>query len=192
MQAVGLSTYTQGRRVWDLGCGQGYLTRWLRSSGGAAQVAGVDKDHVVNGRRPRGVLFDHCHYHKWTPPFDADVAIISWPTQHGDLGLVELLERAPLVAYVGRNDAGVVCGSARLWMHFGTRELLMLVPAPENDLLVFGPLRPPVEQQRLDLETWLTRARCAEERAANARVLALLAALEAEDPEAPSDSREGA
>ncbi len=51
---------------------------------------------------------------------------------------MRLVRGASVVAYLGKNRDGIVCGARPLFEHFAERELLAYVPAPPNDLLVLG------------------------------------------------------
>lgn len=141
-QAAELRARVSGRRVWELGCGRGELARWLARH--AASVHAVDKADVF-GRASRRCTFERVHFHLWRPPEAAEVAVVAWPIASGTSGLVELLERVPVVVYVGMNAHHTACGAADLWAHLLSRELVADVPAPAgacpadgNALMVYG------------------------------------------------------
>lgn len=144
-QAAELASRVAGAFVLDIGCGRGELARWMAANG-AAHVHAIDRAHVF-GADGRRVGFRLSHFHDWSP-IPVDVAVVAWPLQYGDAGLVAQLDRVPMVVYVGLNAHNTVCGSAALWAHLFSRELLAHVRAPAdacpsdaNELSVYGNAR---------------------------------------------------
>jgi len=68
-----------------------------------------------------------------------DVAFVAWPTNSRAIdGLVEILERASVVAYVGCNTGGTACGTPGFFQHLLQRELLAYEADRRNTLIVCG------------------------------------------------------
>src|SRR6185295_6166075 len=57
------------------------------------------------------------------------------------MGLSELVRRANVVIYLGKNTDGTVCGGGGLWCELIQREILSYEPDPKNTLIVYGPAR---------------------------------------------------
>lgn len=130
-----LKKFIRGRRIRDYGCGNLYLTRQLLQLG-ARHVEGID---ALPGRVPKKLrtrlkvtraLFHEC-------PSSIRTAFVSWPN-NGDTGLEEALPQHTCIIYLGKNTDGRACGSLRLWRELRRRTVLAHVPAPENDLIVYG------------------------------------------------------
>lgn len=150
-----LVQYTKGKVVHDLGAGSLELARIVRSghrrgrrTGGACKVIAIDKERVSPPDDP-------CIEVVWTlfsnykDPIDT--ALISWPINHPDSGLLDLVERSRIVIYIGKNTDGLMCGWPGLFWTFLSRELLAYVPDRKNVLAVYGwelpsPRRPTGEE----------------------------------------------
>jgi trans-aconitate 2-methyltransferase len=78
------------RRVVDLGCGPGHLTRVLAARWRGAAVSALDSSaEMVAAARENGIDAERADLVGWTPPPDADVvvtnAVLHWVPQHLDL-----------------------------------------------------------------------------------------------------------
>ena len=114
-----------GRRVLDLGCGQGYFTRSLAAAG--AHVVGIDLSdamiEVARGRRREG---DRIEYHVMSGAGVAE----RWPA--GSFDLV-----ASCMAVQDMADPGAVLRAARQVLTPGGR-VVFSVPHPFTELPVRG------------------------------------------------------
>lgn len=63
---------------------------------------------------------------------------MNWPVDKNDWGLLDIVQQATLVIYLGSNIGGNACGSHELFRHFIRRELLVYEPGRHNSLLVYG------------------------------------------------------
>jgi len=129
-----IRTYVEGKRVWDLGSGDFHYARELLLLG-ADSVLAIDKEW--RGRPPEGVTFRQDYFFDITPE-PIEVAFISWPANYNLTGLIEILEQAQTVIYLGCNLDGSACGWKGLFEHLTGRELLAHVPHRRNTLLVCG------------------------------------------------------
>ncbi len=78
------------RRVVDLGCGPGHLTRVLSARWPQAVVSALDSSaEMVAAALARGIAAEQLDVRDWTPPPDADVvvtnAVLQWVPGHLDL-----------------------------------------------------------------------------------------------------------
>jgi hypothetical protein len=152
-QAERVTHLVAGKTVWALGSGSSLEEAHRLTALGASTVYAVDKAHrggqmtptFNRARAGKGVVYDCRAYFV---EFEAhvtvaglpnpDVAFLKWPTVTNPPRLPQLLARAGVVVYVGRNDGVTACGDYRMWEHFRTRTLLEVVEGPRNDMLVYG------------------------------------------------------
>jgi len=132
-----LTQYTKGKVVHDLGAGELELARVMRKHG-ARKVVAIDKEYIPSSTDPHieivRVLFRD--YADVVGPID--VALLSWPQNNPNSGLLLLIERAHTVIYLGKNTDGSMCGWPGLYWSFMARELLAYVPDRKNVLAVYG------------------------------------------------------
>lgn len=145
-----------GAEVYDLGAGDCRLARYLKRLG-AARVVAVDKEPLP--RRVAGVELEQGYFHEWVTraPARLPVVFLSWPANHPMGGLVELVERADAVLYLGKNSNGTACGWPGLFRSLLQRPVLNYSPDRENDLIVFGSgsvTRGPTPHEQAALEAW--------------------------------------
>jgi len=81
---------TRPRRVVDLGCGPGQLTRVLAQRWPAADISALDSSaEMVAAARERGIDARQADVVRWTPDPDADVvvcnAVLQWVPEHAEL-----------------------------------------------------------------------------------------------------------
>lgn len=148
-----LAPFVSGREVWDLGSGDGSWARFLLKLG-ASSIVAVDKAPLTK---------EAVHIHVITalfqdiPPGPIDVAFLSWPSNNNLPGLIELLERARTVIYLGHNFEGTACGNVRLFQHLCGRKLLAYGPDRRNSLVVVGEsledYRVPTPEERAGLSS---------------------------------------
>lgn len=151
-----LQPHVAGKIVHDLGAGFCQLSFDLIELGAAGVVA-IDKEAMPRfPDEPRltqaRVMFGQITGAEETAPWELaeverakelsrsiEVAFVSWPRSTPAAGLIELLRRAPVVAYLGKNTDGSACG----WPSLFSRELVwreILAHSPErpNTLIVYG------------------------------------------------------
>lgn len=122
-----------GPIVYDLGAGDLVLSRNLLEWG-AREVVAVDKEPLhlpPSGIRTIRSLFKDLRE-------DVQWAFLSWPINHFDVGLLNIVERAQVVIYLGSNMDGSACGFFQLFQHLTTREVLAHAPRFANTLIVYG------------------------------------------------------
>lgn len=149
-----LVEYTEGRVVHDLGAGSLGLARILRVHG-ACKVIAIDKEQISPPDDP-------CIEVVWKIFSDykkpIDTAVVSWPINRYDQGLLSLVDRARRVIYIGKNTDGSMCGWPGLFWSFLARELLAYVPDRRNVLIVYGDklkaLRRPVGEELAGLTSY--------------------------------------
>lgn len=151
-----LRTFVAGREVTDLGAGDCANAMRIRRLG-ASKVIAVDKETVITGvsigRGPRSIVCERSYFDGYWEPID--VAFLSWPPNWHCPGLVQAIDRASIVAYLGKNTDGSACGWRDLWEHLRGRSVLAECPHRRNTLIVYGAgcsARPllPEEQAALD------------------------------------------
>ena len=123
--------------VHDLGCGDFALSKTLLRLG-AHRVIGVDNDEEQASRGrllSKKIRFELSSFDFYKDPIA--FAFVSWPTNHRS-GIKKLIERSPIVAYLGKNTDGMACGTPSLFEHLTTREVLAYSPDPRNSLIVYG------------------------------------------------------
>jgi hypothetical protein len=139
-QEAVLRRFVMGYNVHDIGAGQLALAKKLQELG-AHTVTAIDKmysHHMVFTPHPSitlvGEYFEeyarHGHF--------IDVAFVSWPEVHGQRRIVDLLRGARTIIYLGSNFDGTACGSVEMFQYLSQREVLALVPAKWNSLIVYG------------------------------------------------------
>jgi hypothetical protein len=134
-QKNAIKMYVKDRRVHDLGSGDFALSAVLHEMG--AKVTAVDYQTWEGGSRvPAGVEFVQSRFKDFVG--DIDVAFVSWPANNMNQGLVELLQKATKVIYLGKNTDGTACGNPELFRYLSTRRLHAYLPDRHNNLLVVG------------------------------------------------------
>lgn len=129
--------FVAGKIVHDLGAGDLQLAHRLLVLG-ATQVIAVDKERCTTVTPQITCVratFDEWLSRRESP---ADVIFLSYPINHRLLALLQLVEEARLVVYLGKNTDGTVCGWPGLFAHFLRRDLLAYVPERRNSLAVYG------------------------------------------------------
>lgn len=152
-----------GRKVWDVGAGNGYDTYWMANNG-AFEVVSVDAaplDKKLFRDFPHVTLV-HEYFHNLLPIPDTDIVLVSWPHAYSD-GLVDLIQNAGMVIYLGKNFDGVRCGPDDFWAYVRYhRDILWSCSTDKNTMIIYGPHhefkgdRPAL----LDEVTYLFERRC--------------------------------
>lgn len=155
-QTEALRRHVKGRVVHDLGAGLCNLSVALLDLG-AKRVIAIEKEKMPVLDRP-GLVQVRASFqdaagsedveHAWgraeierAREFvrSIDVAFLSWPPNYPVPGLLDLLERARSVVYVGKNTDSSACGWGRLFrLALIPRRVLAHVPDPKNTLIVYG------------------------------------------------------
>jgi hypothetical protein len=120
--------------VHDLGAGSGALSRVI-SLLGAKHVIALDMNPLFKRRYPRvtRVCGHFLGYHE-----PVDTALVSWPYNGMDSGLPEIIDRARVVIYLGKNTDGTACGTRQFWDRVTRRQVLAHEPDQRNTLIVYG------------------------------------------------------
>lgn len=131
-----LGIHVAGKHVIDLGAGDLKLAQMVLRLG-ADRVTAIDKENY--GVKPRFLNLHviHCYFDQWQGE-DPEVALVSWPQNKYELGLLRIVERSSIIVYRGCNTGGSACGWPDLFAHFLGRDLLAYVPHPRNTLIVYG------------------------------------------------------
>jgi len=127
----------EDKTVWDLGAGDLRQTEHLLQLG-ASWVVAVDKSTFPNIQTPRITLLQSVFEAVDPPEEGIDVAFLSWPDTSFQNGLVQLLDAARTVIYLGKNTSGTCCGFHALWEHLMQREILLHMTQLKNALLTFS------------------------------------------------------
>jgi hypothetical protein len=137
-QRVALVPYIKGTEVYDLGAGNLKLSHELIHLGASA-VNAIDKEHMPAPLVPGVKTFrkTFAAFQKRLP--DGAVVFLSWPPNHEMPELWQLLRRAEVIIYLGKNTDGRMCGTPALFKHLLTRRLDEYVPHGNNSMIVYGP-----------------------------------------------------
>ncbi len=155
-----LVKYTKGRVVHDLGAGALGLARILIDHG-ACKVIAIDKEPISLAKDDPCIEIEWMLFSDYKEPIDT--AVVSWPINHYDQGLLTLVERSRRVIYIGKNTDGSMCGWPGLFWSFLSRKLLAYIPDRKNALIVYGDrlkdrsfagLRRPVGEELAGLTTY--------------------------------------
>lgn len=148
-QEAVLRQFVMGYNIHDIGAGQLGLSKKLIELG-AHTVTAVDRIYADF----RNNNFNDCA--PWVAPLPGislvgeyfeeyarhghfiDVAFISWPEAYHQQGIVQLIERARVVIYLGSNFDGISCGSEDMFCTLSQRNVLATVPHRFNTLIVYG------------------------------------------------------
>jgi len=144
-----VASFVKGRTVYDLGAGDGDHGRTLRAIG-ASRVVCIDKNPVgfdeAGSLPPRphmtGIECVQGYIDKVPMPNSPDVVFLGWPQNYPIPGLMQWVNAARTVIYLGCNFNGTACGFPDLFHGMMRRELLAYVPDPRNSLIVVGRTRP--------------------------------------------------
>lgn len=142
-QGAVLESYVRGKRVLDLGSGDGVKASYLLDLG-SSHVLCVEKEFVRPSEHLANRTFLHTRMEDLpeTAFTGADIALLAWPqpytipfTPKFHLGL----DAVEFLIYQGKNTDGTVCGDPILFRYLCTREVLAYVPHKINTLIVYGP-----------------------------------------------------
>ena len=143
-----LGPLVRWEHIWDLGAGDLGHAKALFNLG-AAHITAIEPH--LDPDRAKGKAGSYLtvvpeYFQDAVPligtrklgPSPPHLALLAWPVQYFTPGILELLDAAPLVAYLGCNFNGTSCGSASLFDHLRTRELITYIQHPRNSLIVVG------------------------------------------------------
>ena len=162
--------YVKGKVVWDLGAGRLTLAEKLVALG-ASRVFAVEKEEGLLSPPWSHVTALWCCIDQAPFPQPDDVVFLSWPLNHVLGGLVERLEQAGTIIYLGMNDGVSACGGPDFWTHVVGRELLVERTTFRHerqefrhDLVVYGKIldepRAPKDltpQEQFILASWIVQ-----------------------------------
>ena len=131
-----LAPLVDGKTVYDLGAGDLAHSHVIARLGAEAVIA-VDK---VPMRTPRcsKVSRLHGHFGELPVPDHIGVAFLGWPQTYPLPGLLNWLDAADVVIYLGHNFGDSYCGSPKLFFYLTRRDLIDEVLGQRNTLLVLG------------------------------------------------------
>lgn len=123
-----------GREVVDLGAGDGELAQQLVNAG-ATRVTAIDKNEWAPMDDNR-VLRLWLRFEAFLEP--APLVFLSWPDNHPNRSLFDIVRRAQTVIYLGKNTDGTACGWPGLFTEFQERQVLAHAPERRNTLTIYG------------------------------------------------------
>lgn len=138
-----LAEVVKGQCVWDLGSGDLHYSRQMLLMG-ADRVCAVDKEYKDGGllRKLRPSkdmqIVPKCYSDVVLPDGGLPVAFLSWPVNYWTHGLIDLIEAARTVVYLGSNTNGSSCGVHNLFTHLVDRKVLAFLPHRRNVMIVYG------------------------------------------------------
>lgn len=142
-QAEALRSVVTGVVVHDLGAGDLSLAEQVLDLG-ALQVVAIDKEPLPRVHSS-GITYHRGYFEQYYEPID--VALISWPPQYC-IGLPNLIKRARVVIYFGKNTDGTACGNSELFGHLLTRELSVYLPDRHNTMICYGRVTTEIRKPR--------------------------------------------
>lgn len=134
-QALVVKKEVKGKVVHDLGAGDLFYAKRLLDWG-ASSVVAVEKDRTPRINEPNIRLLN-CSFLEARAEHPK-IVWLSWPQNAFLPGLLELLEKASTIIYLGKNTGGTQCGWARLYQYLATREVKAYLPDRQNVLIVYG------------------------------------------------------
>ncbi len=129
-----LTPYVVGQNVVDAGAGDLTRSRALLRYG-AASVVAIDKEPPERGSRDPRLRFVRAYFVDFHEPIDT--LFLSWPQNYTLPGLLDMIDRARCVIYLGKNTDMTACGWPGLFKHLLQRPLLAYVPTRTNVLTVY-------------------------------------------------------
>lgn len=145
-----------GKGVIDLGCGTD--TPWIPHLAKTANfVIGVDKDLSTTQSHHSNVYLCKQYFHQYNYPVP-EIVFMSWPVNYESSGLIDILQRAEILIYVGCNMSPTACGTPDMFAYFLLRQLLVydeqrLGPCVSSNLIILGretgEIRCPVKEEAL-------------------------------------------
>jgi len=149
-QYTALAPFVHGKTVHDIGAGDLTLAGYLLTLG-ASHIIAIDKN-PWKSKATKNITVIETYFERYTDPLD--VAFVSWPINHFDQGLLDLIGAARTVIYLGKNSDGQACGFPLLFDHLSKRENPVYIAERPNTLAIYGPNfveRPPNGEERASL-----------------------------------------
>lgn len=134
-QTAVLAKRIEDRVVHDLGAGHCALALRLARLG-AKKVIAVDKKPMPTVDDPR--VETRQGFYGSVATDTIDVGFVSWPETKESIVLLQLLQHAVSVVYLGKNTDSTACGWPALFKSFLDRKVLAYVPERPNTLIVYG------------------------------------------------------
>jgi len=136
-QAKALRRYVTGVTVVDLGGGEGHQALSLIRLG-AKSVTLIDEYRYKFLKHLKLRVVKKTFNDAFKAQKHYGLAFISWPLNKTMPGLLDFIDQAPVVAYLGKNTDGTACGWHEFWVHLAKRELITEVRDRANTLLIYG------------------------------------------------------
>jgi hypothetical protein len=130
-----VAEHVRGQRVHDYGAGDLDLSLRLLQLGAEHVVAVDDWVRPSSREYPPQLTVIESKFDDYAET--SAVAFVSWPV-NWPMGLHVLLERTPVVVYLGSNTNGNACGYPKMWQQLVAREVLAYVPHIRNTLIIYG------------------------------------------------------
>ncbi len=131
-----LRPFITGQLVHDLGAGMLLQAHQLLDFG-ARQVIAIDKEpYVLQAQRDERMVPINCYLSNYTEK--VEIVFLGSPTNQYIPGLLDLLEKARIIIYLGKNTDLTACGWPGLFWHFLGREVVAYAPEPANVMVVYG------------------------------------------------------
>jgi len=131
-----LGPLIDGRTIYDLGAGDLAHSHLLVTLG-AREVVAVDKAPMPKPRSEQIVRLQG-HFGELAVPDRIEVAFLGWPQTYRMPGLIDWLDAADVVVYLGHNFDDSCCGSPELFFYLTRRALVDEVVGRRNTMLVLG------------------------------------------------------
>ena len=127
-QAEYIKKVIRRTKVDDIGCGYSRLkpVRLI------CDYLGIDKEKIADSKVIEFDLSRPC------PHLRHDVAFVSWPIDRKSIAWHLFLEKYNDILYLGCNTDGIVCGDPDFWKIVGKREILKIIPDPQETLIHYG------------------------------------------------------
>lgn len=120
-QRATLLDFVKGDTVYELGCGDLSLAKLMATT--AKWVHAADKEFARVPALPN-LSFYNMPLARLQWPIHLDCVVVAWPQTTHVPGLLELVQRAFRVVYIGCNTDGSACGDHALWLHLTKRMLV--------------------------------------------------------------------
>jgi hypothetical protein len=129
-----IKKYISGKQVYDLGCGNLWLSYKLLDMG-ASSIFAVDKKIPEETllRHPL-IQFQKSYFKNITDT--PEIVFVSWPDNNANFG--DLISKSKIIIYLGKNYGGTCCGSQSFWFPLYKREILE-INFDLDTLIIYGP-----------------------------------------------------
>lgn len=136
-----LQKFVDDKVVYDMGAGRLHLAQSLVAIG-AAHVHAIDSEGLwkkgeIRGITKRKMNFDE--FIRTEKPSPGSIGFFSWPDNSNNWALPALMEKFTVIAYLGKNTDGTMCGIREMWPPLFRRMVLSYIPHTRNTLIIYGP-----------------------------------------------------